>query len=64
MVRGSKSLTGQSTFYIQKKVGLSGLIIGGADLVLFIISCLLKRQPLLVLRVFKSADFTRGIVAS
>ncbi|WP_160043993.1 MULTISPECIES: DHA2 family efflux MFS transporter permease subunit [Paenibacillus] len=43
---------------------LSGLIIGGAALACFIISCLMKKQPLLELRVFKSSDFTRGIAAS
>ncbi|MBE9914045.1 DHA2 family efflux MFS transporter permease subunit [Paenibacillus donghaensis] len=43
---------------------LSGLIIGGAALAAFIVSCLIKEQPLLELRVFKSSDFTRGIVAS
>lgn len=43
---------------------LAGLIIGGISLILFIISCLRHQQPLLELRVFKSSDFTRGIITS
>ncbi|RUS47444.1 DHA2 family efflux MFS transporter permease subunit [Cohnella sp. AR92] len=40
------------------------LIVGIVALVLFIIVEFLHKQPLLELRVFKSADFTIGIVAS
>ncbi|NKI24758.1 DHA2 family efflux MFS transporter permease subunit [Paenibacillus dendritiformis] len=43
---------------------LTGLVIGGLSLILFVISCLRHRQPLLELRVFRSADFARGIVIS
>ncbi|MBE1442139.1 MDR family MFS transporter [Paenibacillus sp. OAS669] len=43
---------------------LTGLIVGGTALVLFVISCLRQKQPLLELRVFKSSDFTRGIIIS
>jgi EmrB/QacA subfamily drug resistance transporter len=41
---------------------LTGLIIGGAALLLFIIAELRHKQPLLELRVFRSSDFTRGIL--
>ncbi len=41
-----------------------GLIVGGISLVLFIYSALRHKQPLLELRVFKSSDFTRGILVS
>ncbi|MBH5316555.1 DHA2 family efflux MFS transporter permease subunit [Paenibacillus sp. GSMTC-2017] len=41
---------------------LTGLIVGGVALILFIIVELRRRQPLLELRVFKSSDFTRGII--
>ncbi|WP_068614046.1 MDR family MFS transporter [Paenibacillus tuaregi] len=43
---------------------LTGLIAGGASLILFVISCLKKKQPLLELKIFRSSDFTRGIVTS
>ncbi|KHF36854.1 Multidrug resistance protein stp [Paenibacillus sp. P1XP2] len=39
-----------------------GLAIGGVALVLFIIVELLHKNPLLELRVFRSSDFTRGII--
>ncbi|WP_334077596.1 MDR family MFS transporter [Paenibacillus sanfengchensis] len=41
---------------------LTGLIVGGTALVLFVANCLRHPQPLMELRVFKSADFTRGII--
>jgi EmrB/QacA subfamily drug resistance transporter len=41
---------------------LTGLIVGGSALVVFIFVELRKKQPLLELRVFGSSDFTRGIV--
>jgi EmrB/QacA subfamily drug resistance transporter len=41
---------------------LTGLIVGGVALLLFIIVELRQKQPLLELRVFGSSDFTRGIV--
>ena len=41
-----------------------GLIVGGIALILFIIAELRHKQPLLELRVFKSSDFTRGIIIS
>ncbi|QGQ95954.1 DHA2 family efflux MFS transporter permease subunit [Paenibacillus psychroresistens] len=41
---------------------LTGLIVGGVALILFIIVELRQKQPLLELRVFRSSDFTRGIV--
>ncbi|TYP69574.1 MDR family MFS transporter [Paenibacillus methanolicus] len=41
---------------------LTGLIVGGTALVLFIAVELRKREPLLELRVFGSSDFTRGII--
>lgn len=41
-----------------------GLSVGAVLLVLFVISCLLQRQPLLELRVFRSAPFTIGILTS
>ncbi|MBB3111892.1 EmrB/QacA subfamily drug resistance transporter [Paenibacillus phyllosphaerae] len=41
---------------------LTGLIVGGVALVLFIFVELRKKQPLLELRVFGSSDFTRGII--
>ncbi|GGD84179.1 DHA2 family efflux MFS transporter permease subunit [Paenibacillus nasutitermitis] len=43
---------------------LTGLIVGGVALILFIIVELLHKQPLLELRVFGSSDFTRGILVS
>ncbi|SDX14243.1 DHA2 family efflux MFS transporter permease subunit [Paenibacillus sp. CF384] len=39
---------------------LTGLIVGGIALLLFIIVELRHKQPLLELRVFRSSDFTRG----
>ncbi|MFD0587107.1 MDR family MFS transporter [Paenibacillus sp. GCM10027627] len=41
---------------------LIGLIVGGIALIVFIIVELNRKQPLLELRVFKSSDFTRGII--
>jgi EmrB/QacA subfamily drug resistance transporter len=41
---------------------LTGLIVGGTTLMLFIIVELRHKQPLLELRVFRSSDFTRGIL--
>jgi drug resistance transporter, EmrB/QacA subfamily len=41
---------------------LTGLIVGGIALILFIISALSQKEPLLELRVFRSSDFTRGIL--
>lgn len=51
---GGRSWTSTST--------LTGLTIGGVALILFIIVELRQKQPLLELRVFRSSDFTRGIV--
>lgn len=39
-----------------------GLSVGGVALILFVIVELLHKHPLLELRVFKSSDFTRGII--
>ncbi|AGK55861.1 MDR family MFS transporter [Bacillus sp. 1NLA3E] len=41
---------------------LTGLIVGGVALLLFIIVELRQKQPLLELKVFGSGDFTRGIL--
>ncbi|MFC4776453.1 DHA2 family efflux MFS transporter permease subunit [Paenibacillus sp. GCM10023252] len=41
---------------------LTGLIVGGIALIVFIIVELRRREPLLELRVFRSSDFTRGII--
>jgi EmrB/QacA subfamily drug resistance transporter len=41
---------------------ITGLVVGGIALVLFVIVELRRKQPLLELRVFRSADFTRGII--
>lgn len=41
---------------------LTGLIVGGVALILFIIVELNQKQPLLELRVFGSSDFTRGVL--
>ncbi len=41
---------------------LTGVIVGGVALILFIIVELRHQNPLLELRVFKSSDFTRGII--
>lgn len=41
-----------------------GLSVGGVALVLFVIVELLHKHPLLELRVFRSSDFTRGIILS
>jgi len=43
---------------------LTGLIVGGVALILFIFVELRQKQPLLELRVFGSSDFTRGIILS
>lgn len=39
-----------------------GLSVGGVALVLFVIAELMQKYPLLELRVFRSSDFTRGII--
>lgn len=41
---------------------ITGLTIGGIALLIFIIVELRQKEPLLELRVFRSSDFTRGIV--
>lgn len=41
---------------------ITGLVVGGVALILFVIVELRRKQPLLELRVFRSADFTRGII--
>jgi EmrB/QacA subfamily drug resistance transporter len=41
---------------------ITGLTVGGIALLLFIIVELRQKEPLLELRVFRSSDFTRGIV--
>jgi len=41
-----------------------GLSVGGTALVLFVIVELLHKHPLLELRVFRSSDFSRGIILS
>ncbi|CAM3931628.1 DHA2 family efflux MFS transporter permease subunit [Paenibacillus alkaliterrae] len=41
---------------------LTGMIVGGAALIIFIIVELSRKEPLLELRVFKSSNFTRGII--
>ncbi|OPA74609.1 MFS transporter [Paenibacillus selenitireducens] len=43
---------------------ITGLIVGGVALLLFIIVELRHKQPLLELRVFGSSDFTRGVIIS
>lgn len=44
------------------KETLTGLIVGGVTLLIFIFVELRHKQPLLELRVFSSSDFTRGIL--
>jgi EmrB/QacA subfamily drug resistance transporter len=41
---------------------LTGLCVGGGALILFVFVELLQKHPLLELRVFRSSDFTRGIL--
>ncbi|SET37831.1 DHA2 family efflux MFS transporter permease subunit [Paenibacillus sp. NFR01] len=41
-----------------------GLSVGGVALVIFVIVELMQKYPLLELRVFRSSDFTRGIILS
>lgn len=41
---------------------LTGLIVGGIALIIFIIVELNRKEPLLELRIFKSSNFTRGVV--
>ncbi|WP_042164764.1 MDR family MFS transporter [Paenibacillus gorillae] len=41
---------------------LTGLIVGGVSLIIFIIVELSRKQPLLELRVFKSGNFSRGVI--
>ncbi|MBM7565675.1 EmrB/QacA subfamily drug resistance transporter [Paenibacillus sacheonensis] len=41
---------------------LTGLIVGGAALIIFIFVELGQKQPLLELKVFRSSDFTRSII--
>jgi EmrB/QacA subfamily drug resistance transporter len=53
---GSVSWTANTT--------ITALIIGGVSLLLFIFVELRHKQPLLELRVFRSADFTRGVMVS
>lgn len=53
---GGKSWSSQAT--------LTGLGIGGAALLLFIFVELRQKQPLLELKVFRSSDFTRGIIVA
>ncbi|WP_438447832.1 MDR family MFS transporter [Gorillibacterium sp. sgz5001074] len=43
---------------------ITGLIVGGIALILFIFVELRHKEPLLELRVFGSSDFTRGIIIS
>lgn len=51
---GGKSWTSTQT--------ITGLAVGGIALLLFIFVELRQKQPLLELRVFRSSDFTRGII--
>jgi EmrB/QacA subfamily drug resistance transporter len=51
---GSVSWTASST--------IAGLIVGGVCLIIFIVVELRHKQPLLELRVFRSLDFTRGVL--
>ncbi|WP_379968822.1 MDR family MFS transporter [Ectobacillus sp. sgz5001026] len=53
---GGKSWSSQYT--------LTGLGIGGAALLLFIFVEFRQKQPLLELKVFRSSDFTRGIIVA
>ncbi|MFC4810854.1 DHA2 family efflux MFS transporter permease subunit [Paenibacillus sp. GCM10023250] len=41
---------------------LTGIIVGAVALILFIIAELSRKEPLLELRVFRSSDFSRGII--
>lgn len=41
---------------------LTGMIVGGIALIIFIIVELTRKEPLLELRVFKSGSFTKGII--
>lgn len=41
---------------------ITGLVVGGISLIIFIIVELSRKQPLLELRVFKSSNFTRGVI--
>ncbi|MWC31188.1 DHA2 family efflux MFS transporter permease subunit [Paenibacillus sp. MMS18-CY102] len=41
---------------------LTGIIVGGVALIIFIIVELNRKQPLLELRVFRSGNFTKGII--
>ncbi|SIR35075.1 drug resistance transporter, EmrB/QacA subfamily [Paenibacillus sp. RU4T] len=41
---------------------ITGLVVGGVSLLIFIIVELRRRNPLLELRVFKSANFSRGVI--
>ncbi len=52
----------QSATSWTSKQTLTGLIVGGVTLLLFIVVELRQKQPLLELRVFKSSDFTRSII--
>lgn len=53
----SQSANGWTT-----KETLTGLIVGGIALIIFIFVELNQKQPLLELRVFKSSDFTRSVI--
>ncbi|MEH7613331.1 MDR family MFS transporter [Gottfriedia acidiceleris] len=52
----------QSSISWTSKGTLTGLIVGGVSLLLFIFVELRLKQPLLELRVFKSSDFVRSIL--
>lgn len=52
----------QSSTSWTSKQTLTGLIVGGIALLIFIVVELRQKQPLLELRVFKSSDFTRSIL--
>lgn len=41
---------------------IAGIVVGAVSLIIFIIVELRRREPLLELRVFKSSNFTRGVI--
>ncbi|WP_219838372.1 DHA2 family efflux MFS transporter permease subunit [Paenibacillus sp. R14(2021)] len=41
---------------------ITGIVVGAVALILFVIAELSRQEPLLELRVFRSSDFTRGII--
>jgi EmrB/QacA subfamily drug resistance transporter len=57
---GIDPVTGKSTWTDANT--LTGLIIGGVALILFIIVELNRKNPLLELRVFRAGSFTKGII--